>query len=108
MQGESLLKMMSGQEKVRDSLLIEFNDMMARMGFEDPARVRTLLTKEWHLSIYKDQNWGELYNRRSDPNHLENLWDHDAHRQIRSDLMGQLANHLIGLMDESPRSTRIA
>ncbi len=70
MQGQSLL---TGAQ--RDALLIEYNDGLARLGFDTPARVRSLVTPDWRLTIYGGQDWGELYNLSKDPKETKNLWD---------------------------------
>jgi arylsulfatase A-like enzyme len=108
MQGRSLLGCLDGVGRVRDSLLVEYNDGMPRMGFDAPARVRTVVTDDWNLAVYKDQDWGELYDRRKDPGQCRNLWDDPAHGDVKAALMQELAQHLIGQMDESPRHARVA
>lgn len=107
-QGRSFLGSLHGGESRRGSLLIEFNDGGRRMGFDPPARVRTLLAGPWKLSLYKDCAWGELYNLDADPNELDNLWDNPQYASVRADLTLDLAHHLTGQMDESPRSKRLA
>ncbi len=92
----------------RDELLIEFNDSAARIGFETPARVRTLRTKSWRFTIYADESWGELYDLKLDPNETENLWDSPDHRDIRGELALRLNHHLARQIDESPRSEQFA
>ena len=66
MQGQSFLECLGGAPEFRTSLLIEYNDSMARMGFTPPARVRAVMTPDWQLTVYKDQDWGELYDRRAE------------------------------------------
>jgi hypothetical protein len=78
------------------------------MGFAGPARVRCLLTDRWRLTVYKDQDWGELYERRTDPSETLNLWDDPAHRSVRADLMEQLVQEMVSSMEESPRAKRLA
>jgi arylsulfatase A-like enzyme len=108
MTGKSLLPCMDGESRVRDALLIEYNDGFVRMGFSEAARVRTLVTEDWHLAIYKGEDWGELYDRRTDPKQTHNLWDDPAHAGIRAELVLELSQQLFALMDESPRHKRIA
>ncbi len=108
MQGKSFIPSTQGKQGPRDSLLIEFNDGGKRMGFDPPARVRVLVTNDWHLALYKDEDWGELYNRREDPNQLNNLWEDEAYAAQKAELMIALSHHLIAQMDESPRSTLLA
>ena len=108
MQGESFASAISGGSGHRDELMIEFNDGGSRMGFTTPARVRVLVNDQWHLALYKGEAWGELYDRKQDPQHLENLWHSVAHSEIKAQLVLDLSHHLIGQMDESPRSTLLA
>ncbi|MGI9504333.1 MAG: sulfatase-like hydrolase/transferase, partial [Geminicoccaceae bacterium] len=108
MQGLSLLSALQGGESDRDSLLIEYNDSSRRMGFDPPARVRAMVTDEWHLAVYKDEEWGELYDRRNDPRHLRNLWNLPGYADTKADLFLALMHHLIAQMDESPQSQRLA
>lgn len=108
MQGKSFVPAIHGDAGPRDSLLIEFNDGGKRMGFDPPARVRVLVTDEWHLAMYKGESWGELYDRLNDPNQCNNLWDNAEYASIKAELVLALSHHLIGQMDESPRSTLLA
>ncbi len=108
MQGKSFLPGINGGEGKRDSLLIEFNESGRRMGFETPARLRVLVTEDWHLAMYKNEHWGELYDRKNDPQHLNNLWDSSSHAETRAELILALSHQLIGQMDESPRSSLLA
>jgi len=107
-QGKSLLQNLSGSNELRESLLIEYNDSITLSGFDTPARVRTLLTYEWHLTLYGGENWGELYNRKTDPDELNNLWDSSEYRDTKYELIEELSHHLIAQMDESPKATLMA
>jgi arylsulfatase A-like enzyme len=106
-QGKSLLSLMDGTGTVRDELLIEYNGSGAGMGFDQPPRVRVLQTPDWHLAVYGGVDWGELYDRRADPDMLNNLWEAPDFGDVRSGLTERLAHHLIAQMDESPRARRM-
>jgi arylsulfatase A-like enzyme len=108
MQGQSLIDCIERNESPRDALLIEHHDSGARMGFAGPARVRCLLTDRWRLTVYKDQDWGELYDRQTDPGETLNLWDDHAYRADRAELMEQLVQEMVRSMEESPRAQRMA
>lgn len=108
MQGESFLGAAQGGDTHRDALCIEHNDAGPRMGLNHPARVRTLRTREWRLSLYARETWGELYNLGSDPDETNNLWDDPGLSQVKGDLALRLAQQLAQNMDESPRSSRLA
>ena len=88
----------------RDELLIEFNDLMARMGFPTAARVRTVRTRDHSLTLYAGQDWGELFDNDADPCHVRNLWNDPGHSTVKSMMMERLAHLLTTQMDESPRS----
>ena len=108
MQGRSFVSATQGEAGPRDDLLIEFNDGGRRMGFDSAARVRVLVNDQWHLALYRGEQWGELYNRQADPHHLDNLWQSKAHADTKAQLVLDLSHHLIAQMDESPRSTLLA
>ena len=78
------------------------------MGFTKPAWVRTLHKDHWRLTIYKGESWGELYDRRGDPDESNNLWDDPAHAKIRAALTEQLVHEMMDLVDQSPRALRRA
>jgi len=108
MQGKSFLPCIDGQSTHRDSLMVEFNDGFARNGFDQSARVRSLITNDWQLSVYKDQDWGELYDLKNDALQTHNLWDSAEHAATKAALFELLTEQLIGQMDESPQSSRLA
>ena len=107
-QGKSLLANMRGMDQHRDDLLIEYNDGMARLGFEEPPRVRALVSNRWRYTIYGGLDWGELYDLKSDPLETHNLWESAEHAHVRAELAEHLNHHLVRQMDESPRSDRLA
>ncbi|MEM6311346.1 MAG: sulfatase/phosphatase domain-containing protein, partial [Pseudomonadota bacterium] len=108
MQGQSFLDCLGDGAGQRQSVFIEYNDGLARSGFDKPARVRSVVTHDWQLSVYKDQDWGELYDRRTDQRQTHNLWDDADHAAVRAEMFELLTAHLINQMDESPRSERLA
>ena len=107
-QGLSFLPVTTGVDGQRKEALIEYNDGSKRLGFEEPARVRSLVTADWKYTVYRDQPWGELYNVRNDPDETENLWDSPEHQATRAKLSERLNHHLIAQMDESPHADRAA
>ncbi|MDP6706881.1 MAG: sulfatase-like hydrolase/transferase [Alphaproteobacteria bacterium] len=108
MQGMSFLACLDGASRLRDELLIEYNDSGPRLGFKTPSRVRALVGDRHRLTIYKGHGWGELYDLKTDPSETNNLWDSPAHTGVRAEMTLSLAHHLTGLMDESPKAHRLA
>lgn len=92
----------------RQQLLIEHNDNVPRMGLKGPSRSRTLYKKDWRLTIYPGESWGELYHTAEDPHHRNNLWLDAQFAIKKGELMEQLALEITATMDESPRSIRRA
>ena len=108
MQGSSFMPVIMGSDQHHQSLLCEYNDNGARLGFNRPARVRGIRTEMWRFTIYQGELWGELYDLESDPRETNNLWDSAKHKEIRAELTLQLAHMLTGQMDESPISRLLA
>ena len=107
-QGESFLPTLFGEASTRDEALIEYNDGGSRLGFEEPARVRSIISPEWRYTVYKNCDWGELYNLKSDPSETENLWNTSAFNETKAYFAERLNHHLIAQMDESPLADRLA
>lgn len=107
-QGKSLLHNLDGSSALRERLVIEHQDNMARMGFKEACMVRTLLADEHRLTIYKGETWGELYDHRDDPDETHNLWDDPGYANTRAHLMEQLTQELLANVDQSPRARRRA
>lgn len=84
--GHSLMPQLLGRaDKVRDHVVVE-ND-------EDylGTVVRTLVTERHKLTVYSGHpDWGELFDRKSDPDELNNLWDAPDVQQLKARLMKEL------------------
>ena len=72
--------------KIRDRCLIE-ND---RATSEDPlGRLKTLVTEKYSLSVYAGiEDYGDLFDRKSDPMELNNLWF--SNPELRHELVEKL------------------
>ena len=101
-QGESLLPAIGGEGVARDSMVIEDDQQRAVLGHAAPARMRTLVTQRWRMTIAHDDSWGELYDLASDPHEMDNLFDDPDHRGVRGELMEKLAYRQMELADRSP------
>ena len=62
----------------RETLLIEHEDSSPKPGFSQIANVRTILSATHRLSLYRGEDWGELYDLQKDPDETNNLWDDPA------------------------------
>jgi arylsulfatase A-like enzyme len=88
----------------RDSLLIEFNDNVPRLGLTKQARTRTVYGKNGRLTVFVGEGYGELYDSGLDPSHLSNRWDDAASIDLKVALLEELSVLMAEAMDESPRS----
>ena len=103
------LPVLKGQSDThRDIVLTEYNDGIARLGFERPARVRSIVSDRWRFTIYQGLEWGELYDLEADPNESRNLWESAEHATVRADLSLKMNHLLAGQMDESPVAVNLA
>ena len=107
-QGKTFLPALLGEVPLRDEALIEYNDGGSRLGFKEPARVRSIISLGWRYTVYKDCDWGELYDLKSDPDETENLWHITAFSETKAYFAERLNHHLIAQMDESPLADRLA
>ena len=108
-QGQSLLPLLSGQVKqVRPDLLIEEEGQRYYMGFTERVRMRSLIFGAYRISVYDGVDWGELYDRSTDPQELHNLWDEPAHQALRATMTERMLRSMIKLSETSPYPTQIA
>jgi arylsulfatase A-like enzyme len=105
MHGTSLLPVLKGEAGRRKAMLVEEESQRTFLGFDRPVRLRTLVTPDWRMTIYRGADWGELYDLRNDPDELENLWDCARHQSIRSDLLFDLIQSMQEFSDDSPLPT---
>ena len=61
--------------------------------------VKTLRSKDWRLTYYGGQNFGELYDLQHDPNEFRNLWDLAEYRDVREELKTVLLDRLLATED---------
>jgi hypothetical protein len=71
-------------------------------GLPSGARLRTLVTPRWRMTIAQGDPYGELYDLKNDPHEMDNLFTDAAHRGVRAELMEGLAYRQMELADRSP------
>jgi hypothetical protein len=108
-QGRSLSAQLQETDKpLHNELLIEYQDTKKRMGFPEPAFVRSLQTDDYRLTLYKGQNWGELYDLQNDPHQTYNCWDDAQYAGVRAELTERLARCMMDAVDQSTRARWLA
>ena len=108
MQGQSFAGELGPTHEGPDCVIIEDDQQRTVLGFDSSPRVHTLITRHWRMSIYDNTDWGELYNLSNDPNELCNLWDDQAHRAQKGELMEMFLRRQIALVDRSPLPSALA
>ena len=108
LQGIDITASISNNRSLRQELMIEYHDNLARFGFDKPAFVRSLITDEYRFTIYKNEPFGELYDLKNDPFETSNLFENPQYRNIRNELTERLVNQMMENIDKSPMPKRLA
>ena len=89
--GQSLLPLMtSGQSPSRQALFAEYHTRA-----EDQLYNHSIITQQWRLTLYPlEPSWGELFDRRQDPDETRNLYYLEEYADIVASLSEQLATQL--------------
>ncbi|GAG84105.1 unnamed protein product [marine sediment metagenome] len=83
LQGKSMVPILENpDEKINEDILVEMDDEYIN------EKTRTLITDEWKMTIFKD--YVELFNRKEDPDDLNNLWDDESLNYVKLDLILKL------------------
>jgi len=82
-QGVSQLEAWQKKKAVppRDNVIIEFRPT------EDSFMQTTFIYDDYKLVLYTNEEWGELYNLKTDPDLYENLWDNPEYQQLKIKLL---------------------
>ena len=96
--GKSLGPLLTGSAtKLHDELVVENDEDYLGL------RLRTLITEDYQLTAYGGQPYGELFDLRSDPHQLHNLWRSPPHRSLRDELHTRLLHALVQTDSALPR-----
>ncbi len=108
LQGRSLLPLLEGVSSGwRNMFMIEEEQHAGVLGYDEPLRVRSLLTQRYRMTIHHGADWGEIYDLEDDPHELVNLWSSHNAREIRRELMEGLAYSQMALVDPNPLPSRL-
>lgn len=101
MQGVNQLGVWQGsEEQARDYILCEnrHNPVMPHL--------RTYVNERYKITVYREADYGELFDLQADPNELNNLWDEPEAQGIKLELLHQFMQ--ASLKTEPTRMPRIA
>ena len=96
-QGSSMAPILRGDKGAgREYAMTEFNC------YDWGLSVKTLTGRDYKLTYYAGQDYGELYDRNRDPEEFYNLWDDEDYREIREYLILKLMDRIIETEDTLP------
>ena len=101
MQGVDQLGCWCGRsEKARDHVIVEDR-------FEPTlVHLRTYVDERYKITVYRDRDWGEMFDLEQDPREERNLWDNPACATLKCELLRRFVN--AELKREPTRMKRIA
>jgi uncharacterized sulfatase len=101
MQGVNQLPTWLGEhDQARDEVIVENRHQPSAV------HLRTYITDRYKITVYRDREYGELFDLQNDPEERRNLWDDPAAAQVKCDLMKRFIN--AELRREPTRFARIA
>ena len=68
--------------------------------------LKTYINNNYKISIYREANYGELFDLESDPNEYKNLWDNANAQTLKKDLLFKFAQAT--LRDETSKMKRVS
>jgi uncharacterized sulfatase len=87
MQGVNQLDVWNGKkEQARDHVIVENRHQPTAV------HLRTYIEKNYKLTVYRDQPYGELFDLAKDPNETRNRWNDPAYASIKCDLFQRFLN----------------
>ena len=108
-QGRSFAELLDAPDgELRASTLVEEDEMFDLVGVGQHLRMRTLLTPQARLTLYRGAEHGELFDLERDPGEMTNLFARPEGRELRAHLTEALAVALMEVADEAPRPTHMA
>lgn len=96
-QGASMATALRGDKGFgREYAMTEFNC------YDWGLSVKTLTGKDYKLTCYAGEDYGELYDRNQDPEEFVNLWDDEDYAEIKTYMMKKLMDRIIETEDPLP------
>ena len=99
MQGVSQVEAWRRGESARDHIIVENR--------HEPTRVhlRTYVDERFKITVYRDHEYGEMFDLQEDPEERRNLWDDPAHLALKATLLHRFMN--AELLREPTRMPRV-
>jgi arylsulfatase A-like enzyme len=103
LQGVDLTPVLEDPSKnVRDYCLVEHDEDIEMLKIK--VRLRHFITKEHKLTVYNGlEGYGDLFDRKDDPNELNNLWYDKNYQELRHNLIEQLFHANLNAQSHYPK-----
>jgi len=91
MQGHDVLAMLDKDETPpRAGIMVEEDELPTNANCEQYLRTRTFVTERWRMTYWLEHGFGELYDRREDPQEIHNLWDEPSAAGDKNELLERM------------------
>ena len=87
----------------RAGIIIEADELPENVNVEKFFRVRSFVDGRWRMTLWVDDDFGEMYDRKNDPHELENLWCNSQHKKTKSRLLEQMLKEQYRYSELMPR-----
>ena len=67
-----------------------FAEQVRDLNYTEGVFQTMIRSKEWKLVHFLDEERGQLFNLRNDPDEFHNLWDDPSHKAVREQLLSEL------------------
>jgi len=96
-QGGSMASILRGDKGAgRRFAMTEFNC------YDWGLSMKTLTGRDYKLTYYAGEKYGELYDRNNDPNEFRNLWCEEGYKEIKAMMLKSLLDRIIETEDTLP------
>ena len=77
------------QKKVWENPDLEVRDHAICENHHEPTTIhlKTYVDKRYKITVYYNKTYGELYDLQEDPNEINNLWDNEDYKELKSELL---------------------
>jgi arylsulfatase A-like enzyme len=103
-QGENIISTVTtGSSLPRSGLIIEADELPENVDTKKFFRVRTYVDERWRLTLWVDDDFGEIYDRKNDPLELNNLWNNPSAKEDKACLIEAMLKQQYKYSDLMPQ-----
>lgn len=108
MQGYNLAPILHDPtKKIRDHCIIEEDEdphKSTKQAKHGNIRLRTMVNERYRITLYESfVETGDLFDLKEDPLETKNLWNSEAHKEIRNQLLNKMFHKILNLQDRYPK-----